>query len=373
MTRAITVKQLKRFGYSVAVTFAILGMGVALVADVSTVTIAPSTPLVDYWVYPVLVVAGFFIIRGILTGRLAVEKFEKAFVVVFAVYFVTKFGLTLLEAPSVPSVASIESWYWMMAGVWALSFLAFSFRDALMINLGVYLTTISIVITDTWLKSGSEGFRELLSGLLASNFRLAAVLAVLVVLGYVKQQWVLVEKEAGLLRSIAHLDALTGLPNRRRLAEVFHDALENAHGPVSVISFDLDEFKQINDRYGHHVGDDVLRSVGVFARRSVRSGDTVGRWGGEEFLVICPDTSLEEASILAQRLRKELATHPMPHGIRVTGSFGVAERQPLETADQLMMRVDRALYAAKERGKNTVYQICADNVAACCQATGAAS
>lgn len=373
ITRTVTVRQLKRYGYSAAVTFALLSMGVTLLFDSPTFSLSPSTRTFDYWVYPVLIVVGVFVIRAIMTGRLAVEKFEKVFVVFFAVFFVSKFSLTLVSAPTLLSLAYVESWYWMMVGVWAVSFLAFSFRLALFLNVAVYTATVSVIVTNTWLKAGSDVFHELLSGLLASNFRFAAVLAILVVLGYVKQQWVLVEQEAMLLRSMAHVDALTGLPNRRRSSEVLHDALANARGPVSVILFDLDGFKQINDRFGHHVGDDVLRSLGRLARRSVRSSDTVGRWGGEEFVVISPDTDLAEGARLAQRLCHDLAAHRMPHGLTVTGSFGVAERRPGETAEELMMRADRALYAAKAHGKNTVYQICADNMPACYQGNTAAS
>jgi two-component system cell cycle response regulator len=129
---------------------------------------------------------------------------------------------------------------------------------------------------------------------------------------------------------------------------------------TAVITFDIDHFKRVNDRYGHATGDNVLREVAGRALRNVRSVDLVGRLGGEEFVVVMPETSLSEAVIAAERLRGEMADQPFtvaPTGERVTItiSIGVAIIAPGDdTLKALLKRVDDALYTAKNAGRNCV-------------------
>ncbi|TAN46373.1 MAG: GGDEF domain-containing protein, partial [Rhodospirillales bacterium] len=117
---------------------------------------------------------------------------------------------------------------------------------------------------------------------------------------------------------------------------------------------DLDHFKAINDTRGHHTGDEVLKQAAQLLKRHTRSTDLAGRWGGEEFLVICPSTSLEGALRLAELLRSEFPKIT-PEGLDpLTASFGIAAILPGETGDQLLNRADLALYQAKEGGRNRV-------------------
>lgn len=356
---AVAVAQLKRYGYSSAIMLALLSMGVTLIFGSPTFSLSPATRTFDYFVYPVLIVVGLIVVRAILAGRLPVESFEKPFVTFFAVFFVAKFSFTLLSAPTLLSLAYVESWYWMMVGVWTFSFLAHSFPRAMFVNVPVYVITAGVIVVNTWLKAPPGEFFQLSGRLAASNFRFGAVLAAFVVLGYIKQQWVSVENEAILLRSMALVDALTGLPNRRKLNETLRSVVGAGQAPVTAILFDLDGFKQVNDKFGHNVGDEVLRDIAALARSAVRSDDTVGRWGGEEFLVICPNTSLPEGIQLAERLRHTLAHHETPIDRAITGSFGVAELRPGESAEQLVARADAAMYAAKAKGKDAVYSVAA--------------
>jgi diguanylate cyclase (GGDEF)-like protein len=161
--------------------------------------------------------------------------------------------------------------------------------------------------------------------------------------------------------SQAATDSLTGLANRRSFDEEL--ALEwrrtdRVGGSLSLILADIDNFKQINDTYGHQAGDLVLAEVGKVFAAQVRQVDFAARYGGEEFAVLVPETELDGARALAQRLRKDLAkaTLPAPDGaeLHVTASFGVAAKGELERPEDLIASADNALYEAKRRGKNRV-------------------
>jgi diguanylate cyclase (GGDEF)-like protein/PAS domain S-box-containing protein len=163
------------------------------------------------------------------------------------------------------------------------------------------------------------------------------------------------------LREQATHDALTGLYNRRYLEESLGRELilaERNRHPVSVIMCDLDDFKAINDRYGHLGGDEILRTFGDLLKRQVRGSDIYCRYGGEEFLLVLPQMPGEYAVERAEQLRNALAAAAVSYGassIKATASFGVATfPQDGRTGDELIAAADRALYAAKAAGRNRV-------------------
>ncbi|MGQ0709559.1 MAG: sensor domain-containing diguanylate cyclase [Rhodoferax sp.] len=159
------------------------------------------------------------------------------------------------------------------------------------------------------------------------------------------------------LEVAAVTDQLTGLFNRRKLDEVLDHEVERAArygSTLSVILGDVDKFKSINDTHGHQAGDQVLIKFAALLRNSVRSTDCVGRWGGEEFLIICPNTPLENARILAEHLRERVQACDFSAVGRRTCSFGVAGFAGDVRSDQLIARADAALYRAKENGRNRV-------------------
>jgi two-component system cell cycle response regulator len=157
-------------------------------------------------------------------------------------------------------------------------------------------------------------------------------------------------------------DPLTGLYNRRYLDAHLRSALSRADAtakPVCVLIFDIDHFKAINDAFGHDAGDDVLRAFSERLRIGVRGIDLVSRYGGEEFLLVMPDTDAEYASSVAERLRSDVEKSPfvtnLSDEIPVTVSIGIAEWQGrADTPDALVKRADQALYAAKRAGRNRV-------------------
>ncbi len=153
------------------------------------------------------------------------------------------------------------------------------------------------------------------------------------------------------------IDPLTGLLNRKALESRFYEIEEQAHltgAPVSMIEFDLDHFKRVNDSRGHETGDALLRDLAYEVRKSLRSFELVYRIGGEEFLVVLPGVPLTEAIEIAERIRS-LVLHSRPAGVEITTSLGVAAASgDRVTFDSLYGRVDAALYEAKREGRNRV-------------------
>jgi diguanylate cyclase (GGDEF)-like protein len=164
-----------------------------------------------------------------------------------------------------------------------------------------------------------------------------------------------------LLQQLAVTDALTGLPNRRALFDLLQREIirERRRGhPLAVVMFDIDNFKEVNDRYGHAAGDTVLRHVARVTANEVRGMDTLARYGGDEFVLVLPESDEAQALQLAERILAALRSSEVRidrHALRITASFGVASlgADDLEP-EQLLRRVDAALYAAKANGRNQV-------------------
>ncbi len=159
------------------------------------------------------------------------------------------------------------------------------------------------------------------------------------------------------LADLAARDPLTGLYNRRKLDENFRLEVERAgrYGrPFSAILFDIDHFKTVNDRYGHSAGDDVLVQMSAWLQAALRTTDIPGRWGGDEFLVLCPETGLDTALQLADRLRHDYEGYDFPGAVRLTASFGVAAHRSGRTDSDILQSADAALYRAKQGGRNRV-------------------
>jgi diguanylate cyclase (GGDEF)-like protein len=157
----------------------------------------------------------------------------------------------------------------------------------------------------------------------------------------------------------ANTDDLTGLVNRRRFIETLNSEITRAFAfgtPLSVIVTDLDDFKLVNDLFGHHVGDEVLRRFAKLIEGHLRDVDVPGRLGGEEFAILAPETDAAGATAVAERMRRSLSgmTLPLRETRTITATFGVAQLEEGESGDALLRRADVALYQGKTRGKDTV-------------------
>ncbi|GAV24566.1 REC domain-containing diguanylate cyclase [Carboxydothermus islandicus] len=152
-------------------------------------------------------------------------------------------------------------------------------------------------------------------------------------------------------------DYLTQAYNRRYFTEMLEREIERAKRtkmPFALIMLDIDHFKNVNDRFGHAAGDLVLKSLVNLIKNRIRQTDCLARWGGEEFVILLPDTPVEKAAGLAEELREQLSMLEIPGVGRVTASFGVTGYCPGDTLDTLLMRADQMLYAAKASGRNCV-------------------
>lgn len=184
------------------------------------------------------------------------------------------------------------------------------------------------------------------------------IAVLLIVLFSVRRYQMRIEKSAA-------TDPLTKLLNRQAFDFVFQQAIldsERSRQTLCVAIMDIDHFKKINDKHGHLVGDHVLKEIAAISRRSLRESDVICRWGGEEFLLLLKNCSLEKATAIAETLRSTIAandfsrTTDLTKGrLSLTVSMGVAECKPQESEDSVFERADVALYQAKESGRNSVY------------------
>jgi diguanylate cyclase len=161
--------------------------------------------------------------------------------------------------------------------------------------------------------------------------------------------------------TLANTDALTGLPNRRGIDITLSRELARARrmkSTLCVAIIDIDHFKRINDQYGHAVGDEALVHLADIIRPAIRETDAVGRYGGEEFLLVLPDTALSGAEFTLNRLLRGLEREPLATGghlVQIRFSAGLAQWQPGESAQEAIERADQAMYAAKEAGRGRVH------------------
>ena len=183
---------------------------------------------------------------------------------------------------------------------------------------------------------------------------------VLVAVGFLAS--VLIEYQQ-YLSHLATEDPLTRLLNRRGMEDALRVTLAHAarhQQPISALLVDIDRFKQVNDSFGHEVGDQVIRQVAEFLERLSRASDVVARTGGEEYLLILPETGLDAARVLAERIRSAIGDHPLVvenQRIKVTVSIGVACLEGEASLDELSQEADRALYMAKRGGRNRVASV----------------
>ena len=162
--------------------------------------------------------------------------------------------------------------------------------------------------------------------------------------------------EVEIFKRHAYIDSLTGIANRHQIDEWLEEKLEAAeeeHKLFSITFFDIDHFKKVNDRYGHKVGDCVLKELCAIISANLSTGDLFGRWGGEEFILIS-DVTGKQTFEKADRYRELVGMHNFKEAGKLTASFGVTDFRPGDTSDSLLNRADEALYSSKNSGRNKV-------------------
>jgi len=166
-----------------------------------------------------------------------------------------------------------------------------------------------------------------------------------------------VEEKNTLLKMLSTTDKLTGLHNRIKIDDTLKSNLDmfKRYGNVfSIIMLDIDHFKKVNDNYGHPIGDAVLKDFATIIKQNARITDTVGRWGGEEFMIIAAETDSSGAIKFATTLKKAISDYDFEKVGRVTASFGLTQVAVGDDTEDIIKRADLALYSAKESGRNKV-------------------
>ncbi len=172
--------------------------------------------------------------------------------------------------------------------------------------------------------------------------------------------YIVVKEDINARKKLEHhaaTDPLTALYNRAKFNEIVALELEQfrrAALPASLIICDVDHFKNVNDTFGHLFGDKALQLIAHAIRTNIRSSDTAARWGGEEFIILLPNTPLENALLVAEKIRQAIEAAEFQKTLRLTASFGAAELRKHDNASSWFRRADEALFQAKEQGKNRV-------------------
>ncbi|MGC8482264.1 MAG: diguanylate cyclase [Thermodesulfobium sp.] len=165
------------------------------------------------------------------------------------------------------------------------------------------------------------------------------------------------EEQEIFFRNLSEKDPLTGIYNKRKFQEICDQSISESDRykkELSFIFFDIDNFKKVNDTFGHDIGDVVLKEIANIVKREIRKSDYFARWGGEEFILILPETNINSALAVAEKIRKSIEVYEFPVVGRVTVSIGVTSRKFSEDYSDLFKRLDDAVYRAKSLGKNTV-------------------
>lgn len=245
--------------------------------------------------------------------------------------------------------------YWLPLA-YGIAFVFLPVRSALAVSIGSFaLTFLPLALaaaTGGAPTRWPDRFATLVMVLAAAQ---VAYIVLLRTVATMRADYLRARERIQVVEALAGTDMLTGLPNRRAMSERLEQALAAARRngePVVVALFDVDHFKRINDLHGHAAGDKALISVGQVLSTQLRASDHLGRWGGEEFLLVAPATPMHAGMDLVERLRATIAAWEFEHGRPVTVSVGLSQFLAGDDAHTLLQRADKALYRAKEGGRN---------------------
>lgn len=310
-----------------------------------------------FWLGGLLIIGTFTVLSEAGFG----DRFEDHYLTVFQIS--AHMALQLLFLLAVPTVG--VAFLAVLFLIFAFGTLRMTSRQA-MVTWGLATCGLAFVFLGTNLPIGLPGATRL--------ERTASMLCFVLVIGQCASLGLFgatlrkilyrrsIELKAAYRRieELAELDELTGSYNRRcimRLLDVEIEKSRQTSAPCAIALIDLDWFKRINDVHGHPIGDEVLRTFAITIFANIRPSDSFGRYGGEEFLLLLPDTSGDAAERMLERLRSivaDLDWDAFSAGMRVTISAGVVTLRELDTADTFLARADRALYSAKAQGRNRI-------------------
>jgi len=344
----------KRAVYAGLLLVALLSTLVSLVANVSAPQVDPIAVGIG------IAALALFALIGVAFTRhwLSIERIEQS---VFAVAALVLLGslvvrLYLGHAPHGADLAVITTVLWFPI-MFLVSAIAFSTRVSLRVS-GALLVAFLLTTLPNAIGLGGTVVARFDAGFWLQVYLVYGVAIIsLYFFGGLQQRADAMEDAARSMRQLALTDMLTGLPNRRQGEERLRAELQRAerYGRVfSVLMVDIDHFKALNDRFGHQSGDDVLVDLARYLGSMLRVSDTVARWGGEEFLVVAPETDRADAERLAELMRVSVERHTLVARFNVTISLGIATYRSGDTKNDLIARADAALYRAKRAGRNRI-------------------
>jgi diguanylate cyclase (GGDEF)-like protein len=336
---------------------------------------SPTIPMVMYlrwdaepalrFIYPLLIALALFMLVGLATRQIATRTAEVTMLTVLPTLWLGRLFATLYISRDLDLAAelitqSIAPGFMVLAIV---AYLAFDVRRGLAVAAGLIVAYLLMITPAVLGVLQGTGPAAPAIALLRPSLVMGAAVALLYCLAVLKSQVAAQTARTALFAELSRTDELTGLPNRRAASDRLQHAIavaERYDHPLTVAVVDVDHFKRLNDTYGHAVGDQVLRDVADLMADDLRETDMVARWGGDELLVVMPDTAPGEGARSLdrsrQRVRDQVIVRPsedMP-ALPVTLSVGVTAWVAADTPDTLLYRADQALYMAKDQGRNRV-------------------
>lgn len=333
----------------------LLGCGIGAISliwlfEVWTARLAP----IDQVAYPTMIAIFSLACWLLFVGPGVLEQVERLSFATFAVYIVLHAQPMLLVATDTYTIASLAQWFPL---VYTTAFFFLDTRRAILVSVLIYLSVLVPYLVDFFFRDSMLWASD--HGLLMFNMICSHPVYIVTLSGIamLKTQVMQARAHADVLHVAASVDYLTGVANRRTVSRLLQrtvDQTQESSAPVSVILLDIDHFKFINDSFGHDVGDKILIQICNILHEHLRASDMLGRWGGEEFLIVANATDTAEAAQMAERLRIVVAQHAFEQVGQVAASFGVATSLRHDTPESLVKRADEALYLAKQRGRNRV-------------------
>jgi len=354
-TKNDTVQTTKRLAYLIATPLGILTLTILWIASYYFDTLS----WVDYYGLPVIALSLLLLFFFLWIRILPVRLFEFCVYILTYLFFTIKIFTAMQGAIFYGSLIDTE-FILLIPFIYILGFGILDIREALMCSLSFILINLLlgffVIFQSGTLEVANYNINVLIGIYLSSIF----YIIILYLMSRIREHYVKAQVTADLMSNLAMTDTLTQVDNRRQLEKHLNEEVKRADRhrlPLAVIMFDIDNFKRINDRFGHNTGDEVLVKTAQIIKDSLRSSDHFGRWGGDEFLCVATNTNEDTANQLAERLRNELEQAKICEGIPCTGSFGVTRFTRGDTPDGLVRRADMGLFRAKNNGRNQVVTI----------------
>lgn len=298
--------------------------------------------------YPFLIILCLLWLGGLLWKRIPLSWIENFAETSIAVFFFLKYVYFLYFSSSLAAEwQEVEAIFWVTSMIYIIGYILANHHFALKLSVAHSLLTMALGMIRLW---GQDTF--LLLELVRLQTRVLAISFLTFILAKVKDDLAASQQEKDRIAEIARTDELTRLPNRRSFTELLEMRLQRQEG-FALLLIDIDHFKRINDKHGHKSGDEVLARVGHALRLHQRPGDTVARWGGEEFVILLEESDRQNALCIAERLRAVIEALK-PGDIFVTVSIGGTLYIRGDTVESIFQRADAMLYQAKAHGRNCV-------------------